>query len=279
MKNDIRIVFTSDQNYIYPTLISIYSILRNSNLSRKIIFYFITDKPNIFFKKKIENLKETFKNFELNYILFDKSKYQIPTISKRHITSATYFRFLLGDIIDDSIDKILFLDSDILVYKQLDRIYDINLNKNTIAAVEEKIDINDIRLKEICHSSPSYFNAGVMLINLKRWRDEKIKDKLFSSISVYQKQIKWPSQDPLNIVFNGRWKIIDNTFNTMNERIDSINSSKITIFHYVGSIKPWSSFKKNYFHTTYRDYMMKFAPFRSMIFLLKNKLKRMMNNE
>ena len=53
----------------------------------------------------------------------------------------------------------------------------------------------------------------------------------------------------LNIVFNGRWKIIDNTFNTMNERIDSINSSKITIFHYVGSIKPWSSFKKNYFHT------------------------------
>ena len=267
----INIVLTADKNYILPSLVTIYSILKNSNKKRIIKFFFITSEDNFFFKNKINKFLKKFSNFSLEYIIFDHKKYPIPNIKKRHITSATYFRFFIGEIIKE--EKIIFIDSDVLVLKKLDKIYDIDLKNKIIGSVEEKINSNDPRIKSICKRNPRYFNAGLMLINLNLWRERKIQKKLLKSIYLDKNLIKWPSQDPLNIVLNNEWYAMSKFFNYTNEKMNKYLLDQVTIFHFVGPIKPWLNYRNIQIYKIYRKYLYSISFLSQIPLFIKNKLK------
>ena len=136
--------------------------------------------------------------------------------------------------------KILYLDSDIAAFGDIEKLYDEDLEDKVMAAVPEYMynDINlpDIKNKLDLSSEHKYFNAGVMLIDNQKWIEAGISDKVFEIEKLYKDRLFYADQDILNIIFDNDYKILDEKYNYTSHRTES--SSDTIIRHYNTAIKP-----------------------------------------
>ena len=171
-----------------------------------------------------------------------------------HISLATYYRILLPTIMPDHINKILFLDADIVVLQDLGEIYDSDIREHACAVVETPISKESSHLRELRMKGERYFNAGVMLINLEYWRQRSITTRLLSWINDYPGKLRFWDQDALNAVLEGKWLRLEPKWNATHaffispqefpefsreETHDAINNPAIIHFTGGGSNKPW----------------------------------------
>lgn len=173
-----------------------------------------------------------------------------------------YYRLFLGDVLPESIDRVLYLDADILVQGNLAELWEIPFDGNVVQAVPDayaptqhlprlsRIDFDDgIRFS----SETPYFNAGVQLIDLKRWRQERVGQLASALLWKYGEQLRFRDQDALNCVLVGSWRRLGPTWNLheLPEHPTSWHDGGATgeqlqqarrrpaIIHYIGW-KPWS---------------------------------------
>ncbi|WP_216905855.1 glycosyltransferase family 8 protein [Synechococcus sp. CCY 0621] len=131
-----------------------------------------------------------------------------------HITLATYFRLLLPAALPHAVEKVLYLDSDLIVVDSLHALWESALGDNSIAAVEEhnqEFDRNRLGLAE----GSLVFNAGAMLIDLGRWRRENILATGLEFARTHPERIKHWDQDVLNSLLEARWLPLDWRFNAL----------------------------------------------------------------
>jgi lipopolysaccharide biosynthesis glycosyltransferase len=131
-----------------------------------------------------------------------------------HITLATYFRLLLPAALPHAVEKVLYLDSDLIVVDSLRDLWDSVLGENSIGAVAEhnqEFDCNRLALAE----GSQVFNAGAMLIDLGRWRRENILATGLEFARTHPERIKHWDQDVLNSLLEARWLPLDWRFNAL----------------------------------------------------------------
>lgn len=230
----IHVVFISDNNYVFPTKIAIKSLIKNKNKNTKysvnIIGVELTEE-NINILKSLET-----NNIKIN-IIFETNKYKDIGLNHLYVSKAALFKFQMPNIFPD-LDKILYLDGDILIEKDLSELFNIDL-ENKYAGVVLDAD-QDLRLEDL--SLKKYFNSGVMLLNLKKMREDSISDKLLEN-KKNEKQSRFMDQDTLNIVFNENVIFLDEKYNFLTVKIkESLNIEDIVIFHMAG-FKPWKDLK------------------------------------
>ena len=175
--------------------------------------------------------------------------------TKEYISTMTYARYFIPDYIPE--EKVLYLDSDLIVNQSLDTLFDIDLQGNLLAAVWDTDGIT--------------FNAGVMLINNDDWRKEKLKDTLLAQSEMTLKSVsegKFESfngdQTILNQVCSNRWLELDTVYNLQvghdttafyNKWENYFNELvSPSIIHFVSYRKPWSTLIAN----RYRDLWWEF---------------------
>ena len=251
----IPIVLASDNKYAPYMYTTILSILENANKKTFYVFYLLV---SLNFTKVNQNLI-----LKLNYqfkcnihFVFIKNefKYIIPQIS--HISTPTYYRLLVGDILPEEFDKCIYLDVDICVSKDLSELYNIDLKDNYIAGVVaagyyflEKINCKRLNIS----SMKQYLNAGMLLMNLNKIRKDNMTKKFLDlSKRNYQSQ----DQDVLNVACYGKIITLPPKFNAMVERLRENNpllknlyseteineaNKNPYIIHYAASRKPWNS--------------------------------------
>ncbi|MCP9833655.1 MULTISPECIES: glycosyltransferase family 8 protein [unclassified Cyanobium] len=131
-----------------------------------------------------------------------------------HITLATYFRLLLPAALPHAVEKVLYLDSDLIVVDSIRDLWESALDHNSIGAVEEhnqELDRNRLGLAE----GSLVFNAGAMLIDLCRWRRENILATGLEFARCHPERIKHWDQDVLNSLLESRWLPLDWRFNAL----------------------------------------------------------------
>ncbi len=282
--NKITIAFAVDNNYAELLAVAILSILKNANkdsfLDFKILHNNLTnDNQNIILKSA-----QTFHNCSFEFInsdsftkKFDLDKYINNREDYNYITNATYYRFFLPRLFPD-LDKILYLDIDIVVLKDLWELFNTDLT-NYIAGVVKDTLINILikknqylydkekasdYLKNILHKKTlNYFNAGVILFNLKKMRIDNTEDKLWEyaqkTIREKDKEIQtliYNDQDILNVVLENDVTYLDLKYN-ISQYYNYLNP---VIIHFIGSKKPHNSGKRNKYFNLYWDYL-KQTPF------------------
>lgn len=191
-KNIIPIAYGINDKYIYPLIVSLTSILYNSN--KVSYFYFHILIPGNFLninKKKIISLNKLYHNFKIIFHNL-KDKYQ-DWYTKKYYAKSVYYRLSLSDLIKDC-DKIIYLDCDTIVHKDISDLYSLEINgkyyMGTPGLELGKVVINGTR---------NFINSGVLLINLKELR--KINaTKLFE---IYYNQYGTKKEDEylINVVF------------------------------------------------------------------------------
>jgi lipopolysaccharide biosynthesis glycosyltransferase len=130
----------------------------------------------------------------------------------RYFNSVIYFRLLLPEILPVSLHKVLYLDCDLIVRKPIDALWNIDLNDHLLAAVEDNV-ISKQKEQLGLPQSFKYFNSGVLLINLDKWRRQSFHIKVVEFIKNNPNKLTFPDQDGLNVVADGNWINLPTTWN------------------------------------------------------------------
>ena len=249
-------VFICDDNYVMPTTVTMKSIIENTNEKEKLFFHIFTTSMNEHNSEKLLNSALN-NQIKIYYIDLNNYKEMIDKIIVRtHVTYASLLKFEIANILKN-VDRALYLDSDIIVKKDLTELFNLDLNNKYAAVVPELWKYLDSDISDV---NKQYFNSGVMMMNLKKMREDKISKKLWNKkIELSQdKKNRTMDQDTLNsvlgdnVVFLGvKYNFNPYFYNKKYLNILSINEKKnynnindlmdeVRIIHYVGKEdKPW----------------------------------------
>ena len=287
-------LYCFDSNYNIPGSCSIYSLLEN--VSEKINIYIMhKDFDNASeFSDKIKNHKMLNK---LTVKKVDLNKYEFPNIDGTHISEATYYRLFLEDYLDDEIDSITYLDCDVFcINNPLDlitkNIENMKIIDSTIAVSSEP-SLSDHGIKNLNMKTNMYFNAGVMVIDLKKWKKENLKNKFIKILNDLNEKLLFWDQDILNLSFDGDYSELHWYLNykvymeedTSAKEINETVLNDISLLHYSGKYKPWAvkgavNNNSEYFQNIYRDLYGKkyYISYNYKLNAIKDLLRAIKNN-
>lgn len=213
----MNIVLITDENYVYPTGTTIASVL-NSNPDENFTFYIVTKHLSDEHVAVLESFVAPYcSNANLKIItLGDDILTDFPIRLGDHVTSAAYYRVYLQRALPETLDKVLYLDGDILCVDSIQPFYSMDFDGfSCVVTHDERNDEeeNFIRLKY--PSANGYFCSGVMLINLDWWRKNNVMQKCLDFIAAEPEACLWHDQDALNHVLNGTVLWADFRYNFM----------------------------------------------------------------
>ncbi|MFI3302535.1 MAG: glycosyltransferase family 8 protein [Rikenellaceae bacterium] len=198
---DIALSF--DSGYVMPSGVAIASIC-DSNEGCDLHFHLFVNGVSEVDKAKIMEVVDgraqvTFYDVDVELLS------QCPINPQIHSNSiAKYFRLLIPSLVDEGIERILYLDGDILVRRNLSELFDMDMQGRTIAMVYDKIRYDTELFNRLRYEREyGYFNSGVCLMNTKQWRERGCTQTIFDYIAENSSILTWEDQDALNRVFAG----------------------------------------------------------------------------
>lgn len=243
-KEPINIFFTINDAYAKYLATAMASILKNTQ--REICFYIIDGGISDDNKRKLSLLNHI-RNFEIEYLPINKNLFnKMPKSSQSHISNETNYRFLISSI-KPNMDKCLFLDADLVIDGDIGKLWDIDIHSYYMAAVTDQAPLEKGSWAASLPLPPqyTYVNTGVTIMNLKKWREDNIEQKLFDNVIKYSKLLRFPDQDILNITLAPKVKYLSHIFNAMpvqkyfNSEQEKEAFSNPIIIHWAGRCKPW----------------------------------------
>jgi lipopolysaccharide biosynthesis glycosyltransferase len=163
-----------------------------------------------------------------------------------HITKAAYFRLRIGELLPATLERVLYLDPDIIITGDVTELFETDLLDFPFGAVPDlfvEVYRREIRAKIELSESADYFNDGVLLIDLPRWRSLNIGARAITYCRLNRDAITFHEQCALNHVANGRFYILDEKWNFQTNSVFQTDSSaqlrSAKIVHFTGELKPW----------------------------------------
>ena len=194
LKNIIHITssINNDQNYKYILLVSMHSLLTNCNKNKNFIIYHILCTPD-FNESSTIIFKSLLNKFSHNIqIIFYNMGNNFSNCKNKRFSEAAYYRLLTPVIINS--DRIIHLDGDTLVFSDLEEMFNLNFNDNYILGIYDYLSggVDYLGIK-----SNIYINSGVILLNLKKIREDK---KTIEFVNLTKSNIKIYDQTVINFV-------------------------------------------------------------------------------
>lgn len=273
MSDKIHILLAITDSYAAYCAVTIVSIFENNKGNNFCIHIICADlseenknKMGCLFEKYGQEIDIIMPNIQkLQAIVEIKDK--MP--SKYHVSA--FYRLFVSEWLSQKIDRIIYLDCDLIVIGNLLPLWKKEMNENiSLCATHDFVRIQDYHRLRICKEQHTYFNSGVLLINLAYWRKHSVGQQCIDYICTYPERIKLADQEALNAVSVGKVKYLHLKYNTMSfyfakeeylsvrvwyddmKAIQEAIKSPV-IIHFAGE-KPW--FKGDYL--PYRDEWMKY---------------------
>lgn len=270
--SQMEIFFASDDKFTQHLSVAMASILINSLPIETFNFYILDGGISEKNKKKILQLK-SIKDFNIEFIKVDDTLFKDCKLTPdcQHISKQTYYRYIIPKI-KPNIDKCFYFDCDLVIVDSLNHFWNLNLSNKYCAVIEElyKGSIEDKERLGINNC----FNAGVMLINNKLWKQYNISDKLFTNTIKLLNILRWQDQDVLNYTFKDDVIFVSPIYNLQQNAFYDGHSEQYTlaelkiakknptIIHYNGCYKPWN---KLCLHPLWKEYLkyLHYTPYKN----------------
>lgn len=251
-KRIIPIVFATNNAYAPFLDVAIISLLNHcSEKNYYDIYVFETELCEAYIKK-LESHRG--KNYRVNTINLKAKLSGSEFAVRAHYSKEMYYRILIPELLYN-FDKALYLDFDIIIMRDLIDLFNINISNYTIAAVHNALNNSMFRyVKNMLHLDPAtYFNSGILIINIDKFTKEKIRTKCFDLLKV-RSNLVCPDQDLLNLACRDTAKLIDSGWNYQwhgmlpgSDNVEQVSisslknaASKKYIIHYTSGKKAWS---------------------------------------
>ena len=280
----MNIVYASDDGYCQHMAVSIVSMIEH-NKTEQLIFHILSDGISEDNKRKIQEMLK-FYGRKVNFYpidgLMDELKDKIKGLDTGRFRITTLARLLMGSILPDTVTKVLYLDCDTVVLRNISSLYNMRLN-NCIAAMAAEPTIYP-EVKEILGltAEDTYYNAGMILMNLSLWRSDDKESDCFNYYNTMGGRLPFNDQDILNYVLKDRIKRVGQTYDFITnyyyfrystlveksssyaegESRQSFNLAKHHphIVHYASDERPWNRGNFNHYSRAYEKYL-RLTPF------------------
>ena len=254
----IPIFFAVDNDYVPFLAVALQSMIENSSKKNtyviKVLYTDIT-KENQAIIKKYEQENFSIEFVDLNYYI-EEIKEKLYT--RDYYSKTTYFRLFIPELYPQY-DKVLYLDSDIVILDDIANLYNIDIGDNLIAAAPDDvittIEVFQNYVEKVVgvNSSDRYFNAGILVMNLDELRKFNFQEKFLYSLSMIRFSVA-QDQDYLNRLCKGRVYLLDNVWDRMPIGGDVIPRDELKIIHYNLAFKPW-----HFEDILYKEYFWEYA--------------------
>ena len=263
----LNFLYCLDENYNLQALNSINSLLNNC---KNQINLFVIHKNPISFEKNFDNFIDKKNINKLKIIKFDIKNVDFPKLNSSHVSEATYYRLFIDFYLaDEEIEHIVYLDSDIICLNNPQILLENEIKKmkkynKPLAAKTEGTRQDSLELfLKLGLKNDNHFNAGVIIINLKKWAHQKTSSKLLKIMNERRDKIVYWDQDLLNIYFDDNYSKLNKYLNYnhsvfQNTLIPDEELHKICFLHYSGKSKPWDAvnllnLNSNYYQKTFSN--------------------------
>lgn len=260
----MNILVTINKNYLNVCFTMLNS-LKHNNIDEDITIYILSNDI------VDDDLISFFKEKQMKYFLIhyqDEILDKAPT-TKRY-PSVIYYRLVATNYLPENLDRILYLDPDIIILKSLRSLYDMDFNNNYYIGASNVKELMR-KFNEIKNKAPKnspYLNNGVLLINLEELRKkENLSKDIYEYILKNRLALFLPDQDILQALYGNKVILIDNLLYNLSDRTitrhNLTHNKKIDldwvdnncyIIHYFGRNKPW----KNNYKGILKDYFKKY---------------------
>lgn len=258
MMAPVNLIFASDENYLKYTAVTLASVLKNFGGDRQLNVYILTDR---FLSEqglqKIRDLR-AHRDFELENVIVDASQFaKIRTTPG--ITLATYYRLVMHDVLPLDVERCIYLDSDIIIRRSLEEIYDVPMDGFLFAGVQDSISYVYNRKFSLPTNAP-HINAGVTIVNVKEARASAFSEKINDYLDKHRYLVTLGDQQIINAVFYQKIKYIPVAWNVHGSMFlpdwrkqhagvnNSFSNEELTdatkdpaAIHYTYKRKPWVS--------------------------------------
>ncbi|KAI3506551.1 hypothetical protein L1887_21110 [Cichorium endivia] len=253
----VHVAITLDFEYLRGSIAAVHSILQHSSCPESIFFHFLVSDTGL---KTL--VGSTFPQLKFKVYYFD------PEIVRKLISTSVrqaleqplnYARNYLADILEECVGRVIYLDSDLVVVDDVSKLWSTSLGEKTIGAPEychanftkyftTGFWSNRQYSKIFAKRNPCYFNTGVMVIDLGKWRQSGYTKQIerWMEIQKSDRIYELGSLPPFLLVFAGYVAPIDHGWNQHGLGGDNVKGScrdlhpgPVSLLHWSGSGKPW----------------------------------------
>lgn len=269
MSNKISVVLACDNHYVTLLSALLKSVEMNHHTDELIDIYIVDDQISKTNKQKLTS-SLTLDKMNLIWLKMDEiipEGVTLPLVNNTYPLN-TYIRLLIPYFIPKEVNKIIFLDVDMIMLDDISNLWKIETEDKVIAAVNDTVGPQAKTIAEGIENykelgldpHEKYFNAGMQVINIDKWREQDITQKTFDAINNNKKYAALGDQYGLNIALIGNWKEIDRMWNCFSICTDP-HPKLIHYFHRKPIYKTYAyNYKDEFFYYLNRTKWKNFRP-------------------
>jgi len=231
---DPVVVLAADDNFAMPLAVTIRSALENLAPDRTLRIYVLDAGIKDETKSRLVQSWPSGR-YQVEWLKVDADALAGVPVSG-HVNLVTYYRVLIPRVLPAELDRVIYLDADLVVCADLGRLWDCPLNGHLCLAAQDcaapYIDASQVLANyESCASAlgsarpvanfqelglkpdAAYFNAGILLVDLHGWRREDLSAQMLDCLQRHRQHVRWWDQYALNVVLSGRWGQLDPRWN------------------------------------------------------------------
>jgi lipopolysaccharide biosynthesis glycosyltransferase len=252
---DIHVVLAADANYAMPMSVVMASAAINCASDRSLSIHVIESGYADDLKERVTSSLNEVRPENLSvhwYPVISEELSDLPVVQS-HINLMTYSRLLMPQLLPSTVHQALYLDCDVLVEGDISQLWDASPSEKALGAVRDRIGcvgnqggLSNYQELNIGAETP-YFNAGVLLFNLDKWRREAISQRVFNYLRKYNHILRFEDQEALNAVLHDDWSEIPARWNQQivprffraGSNVALPNLIEEGIIHFITGEKPW----------------------------------------
>ena len=272
----MNVVYASNDGYARHLGTSLYSLLDRNRDFAEISVYVLTLGLSEENQGKLREIAEHFgrRLIFLNLDdLLERIGYEVDTGG---FDISVMLRLFMGDMLPESVERVLYLDCDTVVLQSLKHLWKEELEGKIVGAVMEPTIYQAVKESIDLGEDDPYYNSGVLLVDLKQWREQEIQKKLLGFWKSKGGKLFASDQDVINGTLKGqihtlmpRYNFFTNyryfsyrelthlgkTYKAVTPRELQIAKRHPSIIHYMGDERPWIGGNHNYYGKWYRKYL------------------------
>ena len=273
----MNILYTFNDKFVPQVASSIISVCENNQATTQINFFVISMGITKRHQQQLRKMVEKYGRKITFYELDDYKLYFDYAFDTGSFHPIILVRLLLDKFLPKDVDKIIYMDGDTICVGNLNELYSCKMDGKIVGMCMEPT-VNPRDRKKLNLRGGEYYNSGVMLIDLKKWRKEKVGEKMFDYLKINQGKPKFVvnDQDILNVYFRDRIYILPPKYNYTN-MLDNYNYKtlcKLTkpakyvskgifdearrepvVIHYLGFDRPWYKYSTHKYRDEYKKYL------------------------
>lgn len=261
-KPTFHVAFCVDNNYCRAMGATIASIIAN-NPGQHFTFHVMTFGLSDDHTARLKRLEQMYPVSTRLHVLEPASFAQFSGyLGSSHYSLSIFSRLVIPAMLNGQAERVLYLDADILCVGKLDEMIALDIGHDIAAVVPDAPVTTRRRVAALDLPHAEYFNSGVMLMNVAQWIDEDITAQTLDTLLHSKKELRFPDQDALNIVLNGRARYLSPRWNYLYDLIHDLDLNRTAMrpvgtavfIHFAGAVKPWTDWSGHDARLLFRRY-------------------------